>query len=42
MQTAEGKCIDREVWNADNKNSIDYYNARIATEGLPLAQYRTF
>jgi antitoxin CcdA len=42
MQTAEAKCLDREGWNAENKNAIDYYNARIATEGLPLAQYRTF
>ncbi len=29
-------------WNEDNKVAIDYYNARIKKEGLPLAKYRTF
>lgn len=42
MLGAEAKCIGREGWNAENKNAIDHYNARIATEDLPLAQYRTF
>ena len=31
-----------ERWNADNKEAIDAYNARIEQEGLPLAQYRGF
>ena len=31
-----------ERWNADNKEAIEHYNARIAREGLPLARYRTF
>ncbi len=31
-----------ENWNADNQEAIAEYNARIAREGLPLAQYRTF
>ena len=29
-------------WNEDNKEAIAHYNARIASEGLPLARYRTF
>jgi antitoxin CcdA len=29
-------------WNEDNRAGIEAYNARIAKEGLPLAQYRTF
>ncbi|MEY4710894.1 MAG: hypothetical protein RIS88_344 [Pseudomonadota bacterium] len=29
-------------WNEDNKEAIAEYNARIASEGLPLARYRTF
>lgn len=29
-------------WNEDNAQAIDHYNERIAREGLPLAQYRTF
>ena len=32
----------REKWNEDNKEAIDAYNKRIETEGLPLAQYRSF
>ena len=32
----------REKWNADNKEAIDAYNERIESEGLPLAQYRSF
>jgi antitoxin CcdA len=31
-----------ERWNADNKEAIEHYNARVAREGLPLARYRTF
>ena len=31
-----------ERWNAENKVAIDAYNARIASEGLPLAKYRSF
>ncbi len=31
-----------ERWNADNREAIDHYNARIAREGLPLARYRNF
>jgi antitoxin CcdA len=30
-----------EQWNADNKDAIEAYNARIADEGLPLARYRS-
>ncbi len=29
-------------WNEDNKEAIAAYNARIASEGLPLTKYRTF
>ena len=28
-----------ERWNAQNKEAIDHYNARIAREGLPLAKH---
>ena len=31
-----------ERWNAENKEAIEHYNARIEREGLPLARYRTF
>ncbi len=31
-----------ERWNADNHEAIAEYNARVASEGLPLARYRTF
>jgi antitoxin CcdA len=31
-----------EKWNAENKEAIDHYNARIQAEGLPLAKYRSF
>lgn len=31
-----------ERWNEENREAIAEYNARIATEGLPLAKYRTF
>ena len=29
-------------WNQDNQQAIAHYNARIASEGLPLARYRSF
>lgn len=29
-------------WNEDNKEAIAAYNARIESEGLPLAKYRSF
>jgi antitoxin CcdA len=31
-----------ERWNAENKEAVAHYNARIEREGLPLARYRTF
>ncbi|ABD70699.1 potential post-segregation antitoxin [Rhodoferax ferrireducens T118] len=31
-----------EKWNEDNQVAIDHYNARIDSEGLPLAKYRSF
>lgn len=31
-----------ERWNQDNQGAIDAYNARIESEGLPLARYRSF
>lgn len=31
-----------QKWNEENKEAIDHYNARIKSEGLPLAKYRTF
>ena len=31
-----------ERWNAENKDAIEHYNARIEREGLPLARYRSF
>ncbi len=31
-----------ERWNENNKDAIDAYNERIASEGLPLAKYRSF
>jgi antitoxin CcdA len=29
-------------WSEDNREAIDEYNQRIATEDLPLAKFRTF
>ena len=29
-------------WNADNKDAIAAYNARIESEGLPLDKFRSF
>jgi antitoxin CcdA len=31
-----------QKWNEENKDAVAEYNARIASEGLPLAKYRTF
>ena len=31
-----------ERWNEENREAIAEYNTRIASEGLPLAKYRTF
>jgi antitoxin CcdA len=31
-----------QKWNEENKAAVAEYNARIASEGLPLAKYRTF
>jgi antitoxin CcdA len=31
-----------QKWNEENAQAIDHYNARIKSEGLPLAKYRTF
>jgi antitoxin CcdA len=31
-----------ESWRDNNRDAISEYNERIAKEGLPLAQYRTF
>lgn len=31
-----------EQWNEENREAVAEYNTRIASEGLPLAKYRTF
>ena len=31
-----------EQWNEENREAVAEYNARIASEDLPLAKYRTF
>jgi antitoxin CcdA len=31
-----------EQWNEENREAVSEYNARIASEGLPLPKYRTF
>jgi antitoxin CcdA len=31
-----------EKWNEENRDAVAEYNARVASEGLPLAKYRTF
>ena len=47
-QTVDGFLVaevQRRYWeksNADNKDAIAAYHARIADEGLPLARYRSF
>ena len=37
--------VKKRYWercNAENKEAIEHYNARIEREGLPLARYRAF
>ena len=29
-------------WNEENRDAVAAYNARVETQGLPLARYRTF
>ena len=31
-----------QQWSEENREAVSEYNARIASEGLPLAKYRTF
>ena len=31
-----------QKWNEENKDAVAEYNARIASEGLPLTKYRNF
>jgi len=31
-----------QKWKEENKDAVAEYNARIASEGLPLTKYRTF
>ena len=38
----EVKRLYWEKWREDNRAGFAAYNARIATEGLPLAKYRTW
>lgn len=38
----EVKRLYWEQWNEENREAVAEYNARIASEGLPLAKYRTF
>jgi len=42
LLAAEVKRLYWEKWNAENKEAVAAYNARIASEGLPLAKYRSF
>ena len=42
LLAAEVKRRYWERWNAENREAIEHYNARIAREGLPLARYRSF
>ena len=42
LLTVEVKRRYWEQWNERNKDAIDAYNERIAVEGLPLAEYRSF
>ncbi len=47
-QTVDGLLADEvkrrywQKWNADNREAVAHYNARIEAEGLPLAAYRSF
>lgn len=42
LLAAEVKRLYWEQWNEQNREAVAEYNARIASEGLPLAKYRTF
>ena len=42
LLAAELKRLYWERWNEENKEAVAAYNARIASEGLPLAKYRSF
>ena len=42
LLAAEVKRLYWERWNEENKEAVAAYNARIASEGLPLAKYRSF
>lgn len=42
LLAAEVERVYWQRWNADNREAIAHYNARIAREGLPLARHRSF
>lgn len=42
LLAAEVKRLYWEQWNEQNREAVAEYNARIASEGLPLAKYRSF
>jgi len=42
LLTAEVEKRYWQRWNEENRQAIEDYNARIESEGLPLAKYRTF
>lgn len=42
LLAAEVQRLYWKRWNEDNREAIAAYNDRIANEGLPLAQYRSF
>lgn len=42
LLAAEVRRLYWEQWNEENREAVVAYNARIASEGLPLAKYRTF
>ncbi len=42
LLAAEVQRLYWEQWNEENREAVAEYNARIASEGLPLAKYRTF
>lgn len=42
LLAAEVQRLYWKKWNEDNKEAVAAYNARIASEGLPLAKYRSF
>lgn len=39
---AEIAAARREAWLRDNREAMDAWNARVETDGLPLAAYRRF